>query len=68
MQVVTRTEIADLIGGAFRAGGTDRATLLSTAADNGADPRILHALEELPNERFPTMRDLWDHLPEIPID
>lgn len=65
---VTRIEIADLVGDAFAPGGAEKADLLSTAAQHGAHPAVLDKLGELPERRFRTMRDLWDHLPEVPID
>lgn len=65
---VTRIEIADLVGDAFGPAGAEKASLLSTAAHQGAHPAVLDKLGELPNRRFRTMRDLWDHLPDVPID
>jgi hypothetical protein len=68
MNTVTRIDIADLIGDAFGPSGADRAALLATAAEKGAHPVVLEKLTELPDQRFRTMRELWDHIPEVPVD
>jgi hypothetical protein len=65
---LTRIQIADLIADAFGPGGTDRSTLLAVAAEKGAHPALLQKLGALPDQRFRTMRDLWDHIPEVPLD
>ncbi len=65
---VTRIDIADLIPDAFGPRGADRAALLATAAEKGAHPAVQAKLTELPDRRFRTMRELWDHIPEVPVD
>lgn len=68
MRTVTRLEIADLIEDAFGSAGTDRAALLAAAATKGAHPVVVDKLGELPDRRFRSMRELWDYLPEVPVD
>jgi hypothetical protein len=68
MNVVTRIQIADLVGDAFGPGGADRAGLVDAATGKRGDPRVLEALRRLPDRRFPTMRDLWRHLPDMPVE
>lgn len=67
MTTLTRIQIADLIEDAFGPGGTDRATLLAVAAQKGAHPALLQKLSDLPDRRFRSMRDLWSHIPEVPL-
>lgn len=67
MATVTRMEIADLIGSTFGPSGADRASLLAAATRLGAEPRVLETLGQLPDQQFRTMRDLWQHLPEVPV-
>ena len=68
MKVVTRLEIADLVSDAFGPAGADRAALLATAATNGAHPAVVDKLHELPDCTFRSMRQLWHHIPEVPVD
>lgn len=68
MNTVTRLEIADLIEDAFGPAGTDRTALLAVAAKKGAHPVVVDKLGELPDRRFRSMRELWDYLPEVPVD
>lgn len=67
MTVLTRIEIADLVADAFGPDGATRAELLATATAKGAHPLVLEKLRELPDQRFRTMRALWDFIPEVPI-
>jgi hypothetical protein len=64
---VTRIEIADMVGDAFGPKGADRSAVLAMAATKNAPPRVLETLGQLPDIRFRSMRDLWDHLPEVPV-
>lgn len=68
MNTVTRIDIADLIADAFGPTGADRSALLATAAEKGAHPAVLEKLAELPDHRFRSMRELWNHIPEVPVD
>jgi hypothetical protein len=68
VSTVTRLEIADLVEDAFGPAGADRATLLAVATEKGAHPVVVEKLGELPDRRFRIMRELWDFLPDVPID
>ena len=68
MNTVTRFEIAHLIEDAFGPAGADRASLLATATSKGAHPAVLDKLGELPDRRYRTMRELWQHIPEVPLE
>lgn len=68
MNDVTRVRIADILGDAFGPQGAGKDDLLATATRAGAPPELLDELQKLPDRKFRTMRDLWDHLPEIPIE
>lgn len=65
---VARIQIADLVADAFGPSGADRSQILAAAADGGAPPELLAALERLPDRSFATMRDLWSFLPDIPVE
>jgi hypothetical protein len=68
VKTVTRIEIADFVEDAFGPGGAHRSALLATATERGAAPVVLTKLGELPDRHFRSMRDLWDHIPEVPLD
>lgn len=65
---VTRVEVVDLIWPAFDGGTPDRAELEATATRSGARQEVLRLLSHLPNRRFTNPRDLWEELPDVPID
>lgn len=64
---LTRVAIADAVGAAFDTGSADRATLAAVAESRGADSELIAALSGLPDTTFRRLRELWEHLPEIPI-
>jgi hypothetical protein len=68
VSTVTRLQIADVLGDAFGPTGADKADLLATAARAGAHPAVLEELHKIPDRRYRTMRALWDHLPEVPVE
>ncbi|GAB2762130.1 hypothetical protein GCM10027174_43430 [Salinifilum aidingensis] len=65
---VTRLEILDAIEGAFTAPPVTKSEILTSAEDTGARPELVAALQELPDEPYTDVRDLWEHLPRIPVD
>jgi len=66
--VVTRTEIADHIEGAFGRGALARGDLLEQAKRTGARPEVVKTIATLPNDRpYVRLRDLWLHLDEVPV-
>jgi hypothetical protein len=64
---VTRREVLDAIYPAFASGGAGKNEILAAAA--GAEPRseITAMLGRLPARRYPSVRDVWSDLPEMPI-
>lgn len=65
---VTRVQIAGHIANAFGSGGVHRTELIEHAQASNAKPAVLTALRRLPDHRFTTMRDLWIHLEDVPVD
>lgn len=68
MRIVTRLEIADALSEAFGPRGAAKTELLEAARHADAAQAVLDELDRLPDRRYPTMRALWDHLPEVPLD
>jgi hypothetical protein len=66
--VVTRSEIADHIEGAFRGPARTKGELLASAEATDARPDVLATLQTLPERRYGALRDLWSHLPEVPVE
>jgi hypothetical protein len=64
---VTRTEIAHHIAGAFVPAGARSAELVEHATQSGARPEVVAAIERLPEGMYPSMRDMWKHLDDIPV-
>ncbi|RZU73606.1 uncharacterized protein DUF2795 [Micromonospora kangleipakensis] len=68
MPSVTRTELAGHIATAFDAGRASRAELLAAAASSHARPQVIAVLQRLPDQQYVSIRDLWHHLADVPID
>jgi hypothetical protein len=66
--MVTRLKIADAIAGGFGPRGAGREDLLSAARQAGAEPEVLSVVKQLPDLHYRTLRDLWDHLPDMPVE
>ncbi|MFP8904999.1 DUF2795 domain-containing protein [Streptomyces atacamensis] len=63
---VTRIEIADCVEHLLSGGGgADRQDLLTAAAQ--ARLEIRQVLEQLPERRYTSLRQLWEELPLIPV-
>jgi uncharacterized protein DUF2795 len=65
---VTRTELANHTGAAFRGGPASREGLLAYAITSHARPEVIGLLQGLPAERYDTISDLWRHLSETPAE
>lgn len=65
---VTRVEIADLIGEAFAPRGASRSELIEHAAEADARSQVISVLERLPDARYGRLRDLWEHLFDVPVE
>jgi len=62
---VTRLEIADLLDPVFAQGAADREALLSAVV--GARPEVGNLVRELPERSYPSLRQVWEHLPHVPV-
>ncbi|GAB3556053.1 hypothetical protein J2S53_003290 [Actinopolyspora lacussalsi] len=65
---VTRLEILDAVDKAFEAPPTATSDILVTAEDSGARTALLEVLHRLPEKRFGSVRELWEHLPDVPVE
>lgn len=65
---VTRIQIADLVCDAFGPAGATRRELLAAAEANDAPEHVVQHLQTLPATHFRRMRDLWDHLRDVPVE
>lgn len=65
---VTRLEIADVVENAFDAPPASKADLLAWATANRARVEVIDTLNRLPEGSFRSLRDLWQHLPGVPVD
>ena len=63
---VTRFEIAELVGDAFRGLTLNRRQLAQVARRRGARSAVLLVLRRLPDHRYASLADLWRALPHIP--
>jgi hypothetical protein len=68
VSTVTRVAIADAVSEAFRAGGARTSEILATAISKKAPPMVLNRLAELPDRHFSHVRELWRHMPEVPVE
>jgi hypothetical protein len=68
MSTVTRVAIADAVWEAFETGGARTSEILATATSKKAPPAILNRLAELPDRNFSHVRELWRHMPEVPVE
>jgi Protein of unknown function (DUF2795) len=64
---LTRLEIADHVSGAFHAPKVSKTELIEAASASRAPSEVLCALGSLPDAQFHSLRDLWPHLPEVPV-
>lgn len=64
---VTRTELAAHVAAAFSAGPASRDGLLAYAVGSHARPAVIMMINSLPDKSYPSLRDLWYHLGELPV-
>jgi hypothetical protein len=64
---VSRAEIAGAVRGAFDGRPASVADMLEAARAVHARPEAIHLLERLPVTHFRSIRELWQHLPELPV-
>ncbi len=63
---VTRTELARHIEAAFGHGPVRRDNLLAYAVGSHARPEIITVIGQLPDKTYPSIRDLWYDLADLP--
>jgi hypothetical protein len=64
---VSRAEIVAVVGSAFGGRPVSTAEVLLAARDAGARPGTIATLERLPTTHFRSVRELWAHLPDLPV-
>lgn len=64
---VSRTEIADCIAFAFDRPPADRSQLIEAASSVHARPEVIATLQDLPERSYASLRQLWVHLPGLPV-
>lgn len=64
---VTRVDIAEHLSPLFARGPVDRAAMLAAVAGAGARPEIADLLGRLPERSYTSLRQVWEHLPEVPV-
>ncbi|WP_435108347.1 DUF2795 domain-containing protein [Nocardiopsis synnemataformans] len=64
--MVTRTDIAASLEGAFSSGPLTRGQVISAADLHDANDEVLTALARLPEGSYSHLRDLWRHLDDVP--
>jgi hypothetical protein len=64
---VTRIEIIDAIEHAFDGSSARKQELITAAIQQDSRAAVLDILHRLPERSFSHVRDLWDHLPDIPL-
>jgi hypothetical protein len=65
---VTRAEIADIVQEAFNSGAPHRADLMAAAVRKRARPHVMVVLRDLPARRFTELRQLWEAMPDVPVE
>jgi hypothetical protein len=69
MNGVTRIEILDAVRTAFDGTAATKAALLAAAQDSHARPEAIAVLARLPeNADLRHARELWAHLPDLPVN
>lgn len=64
---VTRMELLDAVETAFAGGRASRDEMLAAAREAGARPMVAETIRTLPDVTLRTPRELWAHLPELPV-
>ncbi len=64
---VTRVEILDVLDDAFAVGPASRGQLIGAARAQGARVELVALLEELPDRLYVHQRQLWVHMPNVPV-
>ncbi|GAA4874799.1 DUF2795 domain-containing protein [Saccharopolyspora cebuensis] len=65
---VSRMEILDAIDNAFAPPPTTTHQIIAAAEDAHARSELIALLRRLPHRQFSDVRDLWEFLPDVPVD
>lgn len=65
---VTRVEVIDTIASAFDHAPLSRGELIRAAEHAAAPQPIIELLEQLPERAYRRPADMWDELPDVPIE
>jgi len=65
---VSRKEIADTVKPAFGGPPASTESLIATAQASGARHETLALLATLPATHFRSIRELWAHFPDVPVN
>ncbi|KGH45215.1 hypothetical protein IN07_18645 [Modestobacter caceresii] len=63
----TRTQVLDHIEAAFGHGPVTSDEMREAALASGADQDVLFLLDALPDRQFTSPREIWPHLPDLPV-
>lgn len=66
--IVTRVEVIDTIASAFDRAPLTRGDLIRAAEHAAARPPLVELLERLPERAYRRPADMWDELPDVPIE
>lgn len=66
--VVTRIEIIDAVESAFSGTSATKQEIIAAAMRSESRDELLATLNRLPMRSFSHVRDLWDHIPDIPLE
>jgi hypothetical protein len=64
---VTRVEILEVLDDAFAVGPASRGELVKAAQAQGARLELVSLLEQLPDRHYIHQRQLWVHMPHVPV-
>lgn len=65
---VTRIEVIDAIETAFATAPLSKHQLLAAAEHTAVRTQVIELLEQLPERIYRRPADLWDELPNVPIE
>ena len=66
--VVTRVEVIDTVASAFEHAPLTRGELILAAELAAARLPVVELLERLPERAYRRPADMWDELPDVPIE
>jgi hypothetical protein len=67
IEPVTRVEILEVLDDAFAVGPATRVELIGAARAQGARAELVALLEQLPDRHYVHQRQLWVHMPNVPV-